>query len=84
MSYIVYMGIVKLGSTGVYIIFLILALKRRLWVLVRTASKRLSSFSVACFWCQSFGGVSPYVFILFLVRFVLLSDHLLGNSCSLS
>ena len=31
------------------------------------------------FWCQSFGDV----FILFLVRPGLLSDHLLGNSCSL-
>ena len=30
--------IVKLGFTGVYIIFLIFALKHRLWVLVRTAS----------------------------------------------
>ena len=32
--------IVKLGLTGVYIIFLIFALKHRLWVLVRTASLR--------------------------------------------
>ena len=32
--------IVKLGFTGVYIIFLISAQKRRLWVLVRTASPR--------------------------------------------
>ena len=32
--------IVKLGFTGVYIIFLILAQKHRLWVLVRTASMR--------------------------------------------
>ena len=31
---------VKLGFTGVYIIFLISALKHRLWVLVRTASSR--------------------------------------------
>ena len=31
---------VKLGFTGVYIIFLISAQKRRLWVLVRTASLR--------------------------------------------
>ena len=30
--------IVKLGLTGVYIIFLISAQKHRLWVLVRTAS----------------------------------------------
>ena len=30
--------IVKLGFTGVYIFFLIFALKHRLWVLVRTAS----------------------------------------------
>ena len=32
--------IVKLGFTGVYIIFLIFAQKHRLWVLVRTASPR--------------------------------------------
>ena len=32
--------IVKLGFTGVYIIFLILLKKHRLWVLVRTASAR--------------------------------------------
>ena len=32
--------IVKLGFTGVYIIFLISAKKHRLWVLVRTASAR--------------------------------------------
>ena len=32
--------IVKLGFTGVYIIFLILLTKHRLWVLVRTASPR--------------------------------------------
>ena len=32
--------IVKLGFTGVYIIFLIFAQKHRLWVLVRTASSR--------------------------------------------
>ena len=32
--------IVKLGFTGVYIIFLISAQKSRLWVLVRTASMR--------------------------------------------
>ena len=32
--------IVKLGLTGVYIIFLISAQKHRLWVLVRTASSR--------------------------------------------
>ena len=32
--------IVKLGLTGVYIIFLISAQKHRLWVLVRTASAR--------------------------------------------
>ena len=33
-----YMYKVKLGFTGVYIIFLISAQKHRLWVLVRTAS----------------------------------------------
>ena len=32
--------IVKLGFTGVYIIFLISAQKHRLWILVRTASSR--------------------------------------------
>ena len=32
--------VVKLGFTGVYIIFLISAKKHRLWVLVRTASSR--------------------------------------------
>ena len=32
--------VVKLGFTGVYIIFLISAQKHRLWVLVRTASSR--------------------------------------------
>ena len=32
--------IVKLGFTGVYIIFLISAQKHRLWVLVRTVSSR--------------------------------------------
>ena len=32
--------IVKLGLTGVYIIFLISAQKHRMWVLVRTASPR--------------------------------------------
>ena len=32
--------IVKLGFTGVFIIFLISAQKHRLWVLVRTASPR--------------------------------------------
>ena len=32
--------IVKLGCTGVYIFFLIFALKHRLWVLIRTASMR--------------------------------------------
>ena len=38
-------------------------------------------------WCQSFGDVSPYykcLFIILLVRFGLLSGHLLGNSCPLS
>ena len=35
-----YLYIVKLGLTGVYIIFLISAQKYRLWVLVRTASPR--------------------------------------------
>ena len=41
-------------------------------------------FSVASSWCQSFGDISPYVCSLyFLVRFELLSDHYLGNSCPL-
>ena len=34
--------IIKLGFTGVYIIFLIFARKHRLWVLVRTASPQKS------------------------------------------
>ena len=36
--------IVKLGFTGVYIIFLISAQKHRLWVLVRTVSAKISKF----------------------------------------
>ena len=36
----IFIYIVKLGFTGVYIIFLISAEKHRLWVLVRTASAR--------------------------------------------
>ena len=32
--------IIKLGFTGVYIIFLVSAQKHRLWVIVRTASAR--------------------------------------------
>ena len=35
--------IVKLGFTGVYIIFLISAQKHRLWVLVRTASRNMKN-----------------------------------------
>ena len=35
-----YFYIVKLGFTGVYIIFLIFCSKNRLWVLIRTASLR--------------------------------------------
>ena len=45
--------IVKLGFTGVYVIFLISAQKHRLWVLVRTASAR-SEFLSENF--QFFGG----------------------------
>ena len=41
--------IVKLGFTGVYIIFLISAQKHRLWVLVRTASAVLTSTHNLCF-----------------------------------
>ena len=37
-------NIIKLGFTGVYIIFLISAQKHRLWVLVRTASEKISEF----------------------------------------
>ena len=40
--------IVKLGFTGVYIIFLISAQKHRLWVLVRTASVLTSTHNL-CF-----------------------------------
>ena len=39
-------------------------------------------FSVACFWCQSFGRFILRVFISILVRFGLLSDHLLGAAHS--
>ena len=38
-----YFYVLKLGFTGVYIIFLISAQKHRLWVLVRTDSARLFS-----------------------------------------
>ena len=46
--------IVKLGFTGVYIIFLISDQKHRLWVIVRTASPRLAeavltSTHILCF-----------------------------------
>ena len=40
--------IVKLGFTGVYIIFLISAQKHRLWVLIRTASPAGLGGSVGC------------------------------------
>ena len=40
--------IVKLGFTGVYIVFLISALKHRLWVLVRTAAVLTSTHDL-CF-----------------------------------
>ena len=38
--------IVKLGFTGVYIIFLICAQEHRLWELVRTASARIPTINV--------------------------------------
>ena len=41
--------IVKLGFTGVYIIFLISAQKHRLWVLVRTTEAVLTSTHNLCF-----------------------------------
>ena len=41
--------IVKLGFTGVYIIFLISAQKHRLWVLVRTGEAVLTSIHKLCF-----------------------------------
>ena len=44
-----YFYIVKLGFTGVYIIFLISAQKHRLWVLVRTAEAVLTSTHNLCF-----------------------------------
>ena len=37
---------VKLGFTGVYIIFLISAQKHRLWVLVRTASQKYEKYQI--------------------------------------
>ena len=42
-------NIVKLGFTGVYIVFLILLKKHRLWVLVRTASPVPTSTHNLCF-----------------------------------
>ena len=48
----------------------------------RSKAVALLWFSVASFWCQSFGDVSPYVCSYFLVGFGLLSGHLLINSCS--
>ena len=45
--------IVKLGFTGVYIIFLISAQKHRLWVLVRTASsRRFYKYPQSMFWAE--------------------------------
>ena len=47
--------IVKLGFTGVYIIFLISAQKHRLWVLVRTASPRRggsNEYPQSMFWAE--------------------------------
>ena len=41
--------IVKLGFTGVYIFFLIFALKHRVWVLVRTARRFLTCTHNLCF-----------------------------------
>ena len=46
---------VKLGFTGVYIIFLISAQKHRLWVLVRTASPRRggsNEYPQSMFWAE--------------------------------
>ena len=57
--------IVKLGFTGVYIIFLISAQRHRLWVLVRTAS---SSFSPENFhfWVVKFSiYLNGRVFVMF-------------------
>ena len=49
-----HMYIVKLGFTGVYVIFLISAQKHRLWVLVRTVSPRR-------FWLQKFCYLKIYI-----------------------
>ena len=46
--------IVKLGFTGVYIIFLISAQKHRLSVLVRTASSRFRSWNIRVFLSENF------------------------------
>ena len=63
--------IVKLGFTGVYIIFLISAQKHRLWVLVRTASRvptiyilsrNMKNISVFYFKFSVFGGEIFYIF----------------------
>ena len=53
------------------------------FISVRSKAAALLWFSVACFWCQSFGNVSFKCVHIISVRFGLLSGHLLGNSCSL-
>ena len=45
---------IKLGFTGVYIIFLISAQKHRLWVLVRTASESEILSENSQFWVVKF------------------------------
>ena len=58
------------------IVYSLLTIPRRLAVV-------LLWFSVACFWCLSFGHFSPYVCSYYFKFGQLLSGHLLGNSCSL-
>ena len=54
-----------------------------MWVKAdRSKAEVLLCFSVACFWCQRFGEVSPYV-CSYYVFFRFAEWPPLGNSCSL-
>ena len=74
--------IVKLGFTGVYIIFLISAQKHRLWVLVR-AEAVLTSTHNLCFEqkCEKYQYFSSDNFHFLVVKFsVYLNRHIFGMS----
>ena len=62
-----YMYKVKLGFTGVYIIFLISAQKHRLWVLVRTAS----SIYVLCRYIKKYQNFLSKLFSFLFVKFTM-------------